>query len=151
MGLSRLDPVEPSQQDVELAKTASIRLGSAIRGGRKVMLEEERQGQPAERFEIPAGAVPLIQSLLSSLAQGRAVAVIPIDAELTTQQAADFLGVSRPFVVGLIESNQLPARKVNTHRRVAFKDLVQFKRTTMDARQRALADLTAEAQEDGEY
>lgn len=114
------------------------------------MLQAE-DGAPAERFEIPEGALPLIQALLSALAQGHAVAIIPIDAELTTQQAADFLGVSRPFVIGLIEKGELPAKKVNKHRRVTFKDLQEYKRRTMEARRRVLDELTAEAQEDGAY
>ena len=74
-----------------------------------------------ETVEIPASAAELLVRLLNQMAQGNAVTLIPIHAELTTQQAADILGVSRPFVVKEIEEKRLPARKVGTRRRVTYR------------------------------
>jgi len=69
------------------------------------------------------------------------------DAELTTEQAADFLNVSRPFVVRLLETGTVPFHKVGTHRRLRFDDVLRYKNKTDEARRRALDELAADAQE----
>ena len=81
------------------------------------------------------------------MAAGSAVAVLRKDAELTTQRAADFLNISRPFLVGLLETGAVPFRKVGTHRRVRFDDVLRYKNATDSARRRALDELAADAQE----
>ncbi len=81
------------------------------------------------------------------MATGGAVADLRKDTELTTQQAADFLNVSRPFLVSLLESGAFPFRKVGTHRRVRFDDLRTYKASIDDARREALNQLAADAQE----
>jgi excisionase family DNA binding protein len=101
---------------------------------------------PTETIEIPAGAVPLIQSILSAMGRGEAVSIVPIHAELTTQQAATLLGVSRPFIIKLLEEKALPHRKVGRHRRVVLQDLLAYKQRVERERQRVLDDLTVESQ-----
>ena len=92
-----------------------------------------------EMIAIPPGALRLLVDMLTQLGQGRAVTVLPQNAELTTQEVADYLNVSRPYVVKLIEEEKLPARKVGTRRRVAFEDLLRFDEQQR-ARQRAALD-----------
>jgi excisionase family DNA binding protein len=83
------------------------------------------------------------------MAQRNAVTLIPVHAELTTQQAAELLNVSRPFVIKLIEDKVLPCKMVGTHRRVLFSDLMQYKQTIDAERLKVLEELAAQAQELG--
>ncbi len=88
---------------------------------------------------LPSGALRLLVDMLTHLGQGRDVTLLPQNAELTTQEVADYLNVSRPYVVKLIEEQKLPARKVRTRRRVALEDLLRFD-DQQRARQRAALD-----------
>jgi len=136
------EPVAPTVDDVRLAKASSQRLAGFRNRNLKVRIAETD-----ERVELPAVAVRLLVDLLSAMAEGNAVTLIPIHAELTTQQAADLLGVSRPFLIKRLEEGVIPHRKVGTHRRVLFSDLMKYKHETDAKRLEALDELAAQAQE----
>lgn len=140
--LSIPEPVTPTVDDVRLAKTSSRRLAPFSSQNLLVRLADTD-----ETVELPAAAVRLLVDLLSAMAEGNAVTLIPIHAELTTQQAADLLGVSRPFLVKQMEENTIPFRKVGTHRRVLFRDLMAYKHEMDCKRIKALDELAAQAQE----
>ncbi|WP_344969489.1 helix-turn-helix domain-containing protein [Streptosporangium fragile] len=81
-----------------------------------------------EPLILPREAVSLLAYVLTQVAEGRGVSVVPSHAELTTQQAADLLNVSRPHLIGLLESGAIPYRMVGRHRRVAAEDLLAYRR-----------------------
>jgi excisionase family DNA binding protein len=129
----------------ETAKIALRRLSPVGPGLREAV--HVRAGK--EDAVVPKEAFDLLLEILAQMAIGNAVTVVPRQAELTTQQAADFLNVSRPHLISLLEDRKIPFRKVGTHRRVRFSDLAQY-READDARRRALLDeLTADAQRHG--
>ncbi len=98
---------------------------------------------------IPAPALRLLKDILTEMAQGHAVALLPVQAELTTQKAADLLNVSRPFLIGLLEERKIPFRLVGQHRRVRLDDLLAYKRKDDETRRRVADELAADAQELG--
>lgn len=139
--ISVYEPVTPTADDARLARTSSRRLVPFLNRNLLVRLAET-----GETLELPAGAVRLLVDLLSAMAEGNAVTLMPVHAELTTQQAADLLGVSRPFLVKQLENHTIPYRKVGTHRRVLLSDLMAYKREMDHARFATLDELAAQAQ-----
>lgn len=136
----------PSEQDARVASQSSKLLAACIGHGDTARLKVH---QGSQEFEVPVIALPMIVEILAQIGRGNAVSIVPIHAELTTQQAADFLNVSRPFVVQLLESGTLAHRKVGSHRRVQYKDLLTYREQSTIARKSALDELTQEAQELG--
>ena len=136
-----LPETTPTDAEIRIARDSSHRLSKLLEPGKHTSCTISVDGEGT--VEIPAAAAELLLRLLTEMAQGNAVTLIPIHAELTTQRVADLLGVSRPFVVKEIEEGRLPARKVGTHRRVLFKDLVVYRRRMDADRQRALDELAA--------
>ena len=100
---------------------------------------------------LPKDLEQAILGVLRHIADGRSVAVIPKDAELTTQQAAEILNVSRPYLIKVLESGDLPYHKVGTHRRVRYRDLLDYKNRIYAERTRALDEMVALSQKMGEY
>ncbi|MGH8467310.1 MAG: helix-turn-helix domain-containing protein, partial [Pseudomonas sp.] len=100
-------------------------------------------------IHLPVAALQLLGDVLAALADGNAVTIVPVHAELTTQQAADLLNVSRPHLVKLLESGKLPFHRTGKHRRVRFNDLMGYKNSRDAESMKILDALTIEAQELG--
>ena len=100
---------------------------------------------------VPRAATVMFAQILALLANGQGVQIIPDAAELTTQQAADFLTVSRPYLIGLLEAGEIPYRKVGTHRRIKFEDLHGYRRRDDLERRQAADELTRPSEELGLY
>jgi excisionase family DNA binding protein len=144
------DTVTPTPDDTRIAQESSRRLAKRL-GARKknVRFRIQPDDEPAETIAIPLAAFRLLTEILTEMAKGNAVTLIPVHAELTTQQAADLLNVSRPYLIELVEKGQIPHRKVGTHRRVLFQDLMAYKQKIDAARLKALEELSALDQELG--
>ena len=143
---NRRSPRPTSDDETAQAREAGRQLarllpGSPADGTGALPLRLVTGDEPHETIAIPPSALRLFVDVLTQLGQGRAVTLVPQRAELTTQEVADYLDVSRPYVVGLIERNKLPARKVGTRRRVAFEDLTRFDEQDRARRRAALDEL----------
>jgi excisionase family DNA binding protein len=143
--------VTPSPADTKLAQESSRKLakllGAKKRKGLRLLIRSDNEAE--ETVAVPLSAFRLLADILTQMARGNGVTLIPVRAELTTQQAADLLNVSRPYLIDLMEKGVIPHRKVGTHRRVLFHDLMAYKRKTDAARLKALDELWALDQEVG--
>ena len=142
----KIEPVAPTAHDAEVARESSRRLAPYLGGQRTLNV---RVGDPEkdETVAIPPSAVRLLMFILTEMAKGNAVTLMPVHAELTTQEAANLLNVSRPYLIGLLDEGAIPHRKVGTHRRVLLEDLMAYKRKSDGERQKALDELAEQAQE----
>lgn len=144
------ETVTPSEADAQLALASSRQLAKILSGKRQqpsLRFRVEPDGDPEEVIAIPVSAFELLSHILTEMGKGNAVTLIPVHAELTTQQAADILNVSRPFLIEQLEQGKIPFRKVGTHRRILFQDLMAYKRRTDESRLKALEELAAQAQD----
>ncbi len=139
----------PTEDESILARESSRQLTKlmAVKRKKPLRVTIQPEGAPDEAISIPLSAFRVLTEILTHMANGNAVTLIPIHAELTTQEAADILNVSRPFLVEQLEKQAIPFRKVGTHRRILFKDLMDFKQTMDQNRLRSLEELAAQAQE----
>jgi excisionase family DNA binding protein len=137
----------PVEHEVQAAmrgrRDLAAYLSTHIDTQRIQILDEKNE---AHQIELPTSALRLLLDILAELAAGNAVQVVPVHAELTTQEAADLLGVSRPFLVKLLEDGKLPFHRTGKHRRVRFADVMAYKSARDEASEAAMTELAREAQ-----
>lgn len=140
-----------SKEDVELAKAAQRCIVAALDHSSAISIAIVEDG--VERLDespllrLPPKVFRLFADMLGSLAQGKAVAIMPKELDVTTQEAAMFLNVSRPYLVRLLEEGKIAYHKVGTHRRIRFADVLQYKEDRQKISQDALQKLADQAQE----
>ncbi|MBC3538988.1 helix-turn-helix domain-containing protein [Rufibacter sediminis] len=138
---------KPTRQDQKLAFDSLMGFKRAIAEREsadviKILIQES-----GESISLPRKALELLSFILSNMAEGKAISLIPSEAEVTTQQAADMLNVSRPHVVKLLEQGAIPFKKVGSHRRVLLEDLLKYEAELEERRSRNLQFLAQQAQE----
>jgi excisionase family DNA binding protein len=111
----------------------------------------ELVGPRGERTEIPASVFHALQLVVRGMAQGQTMTLVPHGHELTTQEAADLLHISRPHLYKLLEAGLLPYHYVGTHRRIKIEDVLAYQEERAERRRENLAELTRQAQELGGY
>jgi len=143
--------VTPTAADSRMAQESSLRLSQILdsRPKKEMRIHVGVKDEPEESISIPDSALRLLSNILTEMARGNAVALLPVQAELTTQQAADMLRVSRPFLIEQLEKGEIPYRMVGTHRRILFNDLMAYKQDMFEKRLKVLEELTALDQELG--
>jgi excisionase family DNA binding protein len=144
--------IDPGEVDAEVAERAARRIRDYLESRPDDdLIEALGEVGDDDALVIPRPTAILFAQILDALAEGRGVQIVPKDMELTTQQAADLLNVSRPYLISLLESRQISFRKVGRHRRITFEALMDYKRRD-DAKRRAAADeLTVLSEETGLY
>jgi excisionase family DNA binding protein len=125
-----------------VARETSRVLASRLRGGGAVRLRIV-DGSSRDSVNLPATATRLLVRILNEMARGNAVALTPVRAELSTQEAADALNISRPSLIRLLDEGKIAFRRVGAHRRVLFQALMKYKRQADAGRRSSLAELAA--------
>lgn len=145
-----------------LTLPAPKEIEAAVRGQRELaaylstkMETQKISIQDAEnntrQIELPTSSLTILMSILGELAAGNAVQVVPVHAELTTQEAANILNVSRPHLVKLLEEGKLPFHKTGRHRRVFFADLMKYKELRDNESNKRMQELADHSQSLGFY
>jgi excisionase family DNA binding protein len=138
-------PILPSADDTALAERASRHLSRAKHEGAELRVQVDG----GEVLRLPKAISDLLYLMLTEMAQGNAVTLIPVHAELTTQEAADYLNVSRPHLIRMLEQGKVKFHMVGTHRRIRFSDLEAYRKAAEEEHQRVMDELAAQAQELG--
>jgi excisionase family DNA binding protein len=115
----------------------------------KIQLSIQPKGRSKETIPISPEHFRLLTYIVGELARGHGVSLIPMEADLTPNEAARQLKVSRPFLVGLLKKGEIPYRMVGAHHRIRFRDLVAYKQRNEQERLKALEELAALDQEYG--
>lgn len=137
------------EHDAALAQAAQRCLMAALDHSRAATIKLVAEGEDIPAVELPPKALRFVADLLGLMGQRQPVMLVPQKHELSTQEAAAFLNVSRPFVVKQIECGRLPCRKVGRHRRVMFEDLLVFQESLRHETEAALQALADQGQELG--
>lgn len=137
----------PTAAEAREAKDAARGLAPVLRkrGARAIKVRASVDGGEAT-VSVPREAFQFFLQVLGHMANGNTVTIMPVHAELTTQEAADLLHVSRPYLVGLLDSGEIPHRMVGTHRRILASDLLAYVQKDKARRRAVLDELASEAQ-----
>jgi excisionase family DNA binding protein len=135
----------PSAEIASLARESATALSRLLHEHPNI--DRARVRLDEEELILPRAALDLLRKLLAEMAQGNAVTIVAVHAELTTQEAADMLNVSRPYLIKLLTDEQIPYTMVGSHRRVRLDDLLAFKASQDDRSRAALKELVEQAQD----
>ena len=140
----------PSAEEVALAKVGSQELSAVLESNGDIQsFEVTGKDGETHSVQLPSSAVQLMIEVLTQLGQGNSVNITPIHAELTTQEAADLLNMSRPTFIKLLDDETLPHTRTGNRRKVAFVDVMAYKQLLDEKRLSALDELSSLDQELG--
>ena len=141
---SRFDPSEFDPEESESVRTLMELFLSETRP--PALVDEH-----GNRLELPKPVYEMLVKVATALREGKVISLVPENQELTTQAAANLLGVSRPHLIKLLECGKLPFHKVGVHRRIRMKDLMEYQRIRDQGRRQALDEMARKAREAGLY
>jgi excisionase family DNA binding protein len=145
-----LTAATPSADDVRIIQESSRKLEKILDAcNAEIQIRIQPENQPEQTIPIPLSAFRVLAHVLTKMAHGNAVSFMPMNAELTTYEAARVLKVSHPVLLGLLEKGEVPFCEVDARRRIRYEDLMTYKQQTDQNRLKALEELSAVDQELG--
>lgn len=153
LAISFEDLHEPSAEEISAARLAARALAPLDTSSPTITFVAQDEGEKAEQapIAVPAAVFRMLVKMLVEMGNGNAVAMVPVHAELTTQQAADLLNVSRPHLIKLLDSKALGFRMVGTHRKLKAKEVLNYRDRTAHARAEGLKRMVELDEELGLY
>ncbi|QQS10775.1 MAG: helix-turn-helix domain-containing protein [Rhodospirillales bacterium] len=148
LDMERTQDAPPTLTEMDAARTSSQQLAHYVNERVRISLSVAR-GDNVEVLDLPLTILRPMIEILAAVARGEPAQVLPMKAQLTTQEAADLLHVSRPYLIKLLEEGKIKFTKVGTHRRIEFSALLGYKRERDQTRESALDELAAIAQQNG--
>lgn len=138
-------PLPPTEEEVKLAQESSQIL-AVYTDAEKPQIIIQTDEMNSQAIAIPESAFSMLVDILGQMAQGNAVRLVSLPPELTTQEAANILEVSHPYLVELLESGEIPSQIVETKRQVRYEDVLHYKNQIDEKRRQTLDELVADAQ-----
>lgn len=142
-----LDPVAPREEEKQKLKI----LDGVFHDVQKKREVPRLVGPGGFEIELPGSVFQALCQVIYYMLRGQTVSIIPVHKEVTTQEAADYLNISRPFLIKLLEQNEIPYTKVGSHRRIRFSDVMEYRKHQYEVRKQALAEITHLAEDEGVY
>ena len=137
----------PTATEIDSARESSRALSEYLQASAETQQIGIVDGKgAAHHFHVPVSALHLLLDVLNEIGEGNAVSIVSVHAELTAQEAANVLNVSRPFLVQLLERGEIPFHKIGTHRRVRYQDVIAYKERIDVERSKALDALAEQGQ-----
>jgi len=141
----------PSEKEKQIAQSSLKALGDIVerlsaRESFELLLDGHKDNGHV-RIEVPKRILGLLIEILTNMSKGIPFSLIPSETELTTQQAADFLKVSRPHLIKLLKAQEIPFKKVGSHRRILLEDIIEYSNRFKVEREKALEFLAQQAQD----
>jgi len=145
----RLVPPKMTPEQLEMLSAAERMLMEALDRSRAATITVESDDGDVPPIAVPAQVLRVLAKTLGMMARGQTITLVHEQQELSTVEAANFLNVSRPFIIKEIQHGRLPHRMVGTHRRVLFSDLVDYAKKMREGQQSALDQMAANERELG--
>ena len=147
------EAITPTDQDTKIARASSEAIAPLLQdnGTSEVRIRFCTEGKQGAEITLPHSAVRILFTALQEMAKGHSVTLLPVDTELTTQQAAELMRVSRPSLIKMLDENKLPYRKVGAHRRVRYEDVLRYLESERARRKKVMEELVAETDALGLY
>ena len=147
------EAITPTDKDSQLARASSEALAPLLseKGSSRAHIHFSTESDHEADITLPLPAVHLLFQALQEMAKGNTVTLLPVDTELTTQQAAELMRVSRPSLIKMLEDKKLPYRTIGTHRRVRYEDIMLYLKAERARRAEVVRELMAETERLGLY
>ncbi|MEZ4688522.1 MAG: helix-turn-helix domain-containing protein [Bacteroidia bacterium] len=136
------------EQRAAIASYSALEAAIAQLSEKNPEIEIEETG---DKIRVPVSALKLLAKILEVTSQGKPISIVPLETEMTTQAAADLIGCSRPHLVKLLESGEIPFTKVGKHRRVKFEEIMAYKKRMKAQQEQLLIQIMNADEEDGLY
>ncbi|MFC7332898.1 helix-turn-helix domain-containing protein [Rhodocista pekingensis] len=149
--IRRLEPIAPQEDERSEVRRLSALLDDALKGVAAGTGRCRLVGPLGETVDLPPSVFYVLERVAEVMAHGDAITIVPVGQNLTTQQAANILNISRQHLVTLLEDGRIPYRKVGSHRRLDIQDVLAFRQERARQRRQALDSLAALSEEGEGY